>query len=230
MTLKNVFYRYLKDLNFREWAKLNILLNTINFIQISIISLVSICSSRRIVRSQLTRIIEDTANMNEHLQRNVQNLILSQNRFSRSTQNNFNMNQLIAFANTNTILHLHIQTLLSQANSLSRSISNSGTIINHITKILTILQLQIRYINLFFLYSRSNTLSSVRNPRLIERETNDNVVPVSFQEGNSETLISHGDLMNNEEPVSNVVPNLVEIINRDNDSSDNNQSGELNQN
>lgn len=118
--MKNLFYCYLRELDFREWAKLNILFNTINFLQISIVSLVGVCSSRRMIRTHLTRIIQDAANMNDHLQRNVYHIMMNHNQLSRTNQNSLSSSQLIAFANTNTILQIHIQTLLSQANSLSR--------------------------------------------------------------------------------------------------------------
>ncbi len=226
--MRNIFYRYLKDLDFREWAKLNIILNGINFLQISILSIISIFSSRRIVRSHLTRIIDDTTSLNEQLQRTIQNLILNHNRFYRNTQNDLNTNQLIALANTNIIINFHIQTLFSQVNSLRRSITNSTFIMNYITKILTILQLQIRYINLFFLQSQTNRINFSINNRI---ENRSNSPHINTQEAANQITFSENEILNNDEIVDNAFSTFQEFRNRDNiESSNNNVWSDINEN
>jgi len=227
-SIRNIFYRYLKDLDFREWAKLNIILNGINFIQISILSLISLFSSRRIVRSHLTRILDDTASLNEQLQRTIQNLIMNHSRFHRNTQNYLNTHQLIAFANTNTIINFHIQTLFSQANSLRRSIGNSTFIMNYITKILTILQLQIRYINLFFLQTQTHRINYYRDNRIEDRSNSPHLS--SIQEETNHTSSTENEILNNQEIVHNAFSTFQEFRNRDDHNSNDNLQSDLNEN
>ena len=219
-TIKNLFFSYLRDLDFREWAKLNIIFNSLNFLQIIFISIASLFSDRRLIRNRLNQILEDAARMNDNLQRNVQQIITNQNQLVAS-QPEINSNEMLAFANTNNILQIHIQRLLTQANSLTSSLSNSSNIIVHVNKILTILQIQIRYIDLFFQNMRTTTSSTL----LIESNNNNVIIDERNLEenfenhpNNNETEPNNEELMgeidNKQSEANNIFSNECNITNQ----------------